>query len=305
MSDAGYESWFVSARDPAARRALWIRHTRHRPRGGPESRALWCTVADPVLGPRPAVVKQVFHTFPASALAGRDQFRGEAVLGDRAARWDLDISSWQAPLRPLRPEWLYRAAVPRTKLEATVPDGIATGEVEIGGQRVEVSGWRATVGHNWGAGHADSWVWLHAAGFAEAPDGWLELVLAQIKVGRGRSPWTAMGALSLGGEPLWLGGLGKRPAVEVAPARLTASIPSPRAQLRVSVTTEDRDAVAVAYADPSGGTRAVRHAVLATVELTLRRAGAHEFTLSTERGAYEYGSSQDLPGLSLEPLPVG
>lgn len=305
MSDAGYESWFVSARDPVSRRALWIRHTRHRPRGGPESRALWCTVADPALGPRPAVVKQVFHTFPASALAGRGQFRGEAVLAERAARWDLDISSEQPPLRPLRPAVLYRAPVPRTKLEATVPDGIATGAIEAGGQRVEVSGWRATVGHNWGSEHADTWVWLHAAGFGAAPEGWLELVLARIKVGPVRSPWTAMGALSLGGEPLWLGGLGRRPAVDPAPGRLTATVPSPRARLRVSVTTEDRDAVAVAYADPSGGTRAVRHAALATVELSLRRAGAGEFTLSTERGAYEYGSSQELPGLGLEPLPAG
>jgi len=305
MSDAGYESWFVSARDPAARRALWIRHTRHRPRGGPESRALWCTVADPALGPRPVVVKQVFHTFPASALAVAGQFRGAATAGERTVRWDLDISSGHAPLRPLRPAWLYRAAVPRTKLEATVPDGIATGEVEVGGHRVVVSGWRATVGHNWGAGHADTWVWLHAAGFAAAPDGWLELVLARIKVGPERSPWTAMGALSLGGEPFWLGGLGRRPAVDAAPGRLAATIPSPRARLHVSVTTEDADAVAVPYTDPSGGTRAVRHAALATVEVSLRRAGAAEFSLATDRGAYEYGTSGPMPGLTLEPLPEG
>lgn len=305
VSDAWYESWFVSASDPAERRALWIRHTRHRPRGGPESRALWCTVADPALGSRPVVVKQVFHTFPASALAGPGQFRGAATTGEHTARWDVDISSEQAPLRPLRPAWLYRSAVPRTKLEATVPDGVATGVVEVGEQRVEVAGWRATVGHNWGAGHADTWVWLHAAGFATAPDGWLELVLAQIKVGRGRSPWTAMGALSLGGEPIWLGGLGRRPAVDAAPGRLTATVPSPRARLQVTVTTDDADAVAVPYADPSGGARAVRHAALATVVVTLRRSGTGEFSLATDRGAYEYGTSGQLPGVTLASLPEG
>jgi len=41
MSAGAYESWFVSARDPASPRALWIRHTRHRPRQGPESAAMW------------------------------------------------------------------------------------------------------------------------------------------------------------------------------------------------------------------------------------------------------------------------
>jgi hypothetical protein len=40
----GYESWFVSARDPISPRALWIRRTRHRPVQGPESVALWCAV---------------------------------------------------------------------------------------------------------------------------------------------------------------------------------------------------------------------------------------------------------------------
>jgi hypothetical protein len=57
MGARGYESWFVSARDPVSPRALWIRHTRHRPRQGPESAALWCTVIDRDLGKRPAVIK--------------------------------------------------------------------------------------------------------------------------------------------------------------------------------------------------------------------------------------------------------
>jgi hypothetical protein len=71
------------------------------------------------------------------------------------------------------------------------------------------------------------------------------------------------------------------------------------------VTTADDDAVAVPYADPRGGTRAVRHAALAQVELTVHRQGEHEVTLSTSRGAYEYGTSQGLPGIELEPLPAG
>src|SRR5690349_23323274 len=89
MGASGYESWFVSARDPVSPRALWIRHTRHRPRQGPESAALWCTVIDRNLGQRPAVIKQVFGVFPAEAAAGPGQFRGQAAMGDKGARWDL------------------------------------------------------------------------------------------------------------------------------------------------------------------------------------------------------------------------
>ncbi len=305
MSGGSYESWFVSARDPASPRALWIRHTRHRPRQGPESAALWCTLVDRGLWPRPLVVKQVFGDFPPDAAAGPHQFRGNAALGDRTARWDLRVTSEQAPLRPLRPAALYRAPLPRTKLEATVPDGLVTGSLEVDGQLVTVSGWRATVGHNWGSEHADSWVWLHAGGFGAAPDGWLELVLARIKVGPARLPWTAIGALSLGGERIALGGLGRRSLVDAQPGRLTAAIASPGARLLLSVTTDDDDAVTVPYADPAGGSRAVRHAALATVKLTVRRQGTPELTLSSSCGAYEYGTSRSMSGTVPEPLPAG
>jgi hypothetical protein len=305
MGARGYESWFVSARDPVSPRALWIRHTRHRSRQGAESVALWCTIIDRDLGQPPAVVKQVFGVFPPGAAAGPGQFRGQAAMGEQTARWDLSVTGGQPPLRPLRPPILYRTPLPRTKVEATVPDGQVTGLLDVDGRRVSVSGWRGTVGHNWGSEHADSWVWLHAAGFATAPEVWLELVLARIRVGPARSPWTAMGALSLSGERILLGGLGRRPRVDARPGRLTADVPSPGAQLQLSVITDDDDPVAVSYADPRGGTRAVMHAALASVELILRRPGSGELTLSSSRGAYEYGTRQGAPGIVPQPLPEG
>jgi len=266
---------------------------------------LWCTVAGPGLGERPVVVKQVFAAFPASAAAGPGQFRGEATMAGQDGRWDLAITGGQPPLRPLRPAVLYRAPLPRTKLEASVPDGLVTGIVEVSGHRVEVDRWRGTVGHNWGTEHADCWVWLHAAGFDAAPQAWLDLVLAKIKVGPARSPWTAMGAFSLNGRLVPLGGLGRRPRVQAGPGRLTAQIPAPRARLEVTVTARDDGAVAVAYTDPPGGTRAVSHAALATVELAWRPRGETGFTTSTGHGAYEYGTSQGMPGIPLRPLPEG
>jgi len=325
---SGYESWFVSARDPASDRALWIRHTRHRPvegLKGSESAALWCTAAGRDLGGPPVVVKEVFGAFPAGASAGAGGFRGQAVMDGQSARWDLAIAGDQAPLRPLRPAALYRAPLPRTKLEAVVPDGTVTGTLEVGGRAVAVDGWRGTAGHNWGSEHADTWVWLHAADFStgnlsagnlstgnlgagdsgRVPEAWLELVLARIRVGPARSPWTAMGALGLGGDRIVLGGLGRRPLVDARPDRLTASIGGPRVRLLLSVTTDDSDPVAVTYADPRGGTRTVRHAALAGVTLSLRRPGHPELTLSSRRGAYEYGTAQPMPGIEPRPLPEG
>jgi hypothetical protein len=56
---------------------------------------------------------------------------------------------------------------------------------------------------------------------------------------------------------------------------------------------------------PRGGTRTVRHAALATVELTVHRPGDRELTLSSSRGAYEDGTRQGMPGIVPQPLPEG
>jgi hypothetical protein len=204
--------------------------------------------------------------------------------------------------------WLFGAVGPRTqttKLEAIVPDGQVTGMLQIDGRAVTVSGWRGTVGHNWESEHADSWVWLHAADFGAAPEAWLDLVLARITVGPARSPWTAMGALSLSGEQIPLGGLGRRPRIDARPGHLTADVPSPGTRLHLSVTTEEDDPVVVAYTDPHGGTRTVTHAALAGVELFVHRPGNRELTLSSSHAAYEYGAHQPMPGLVPQPLPEG
>ena len=305
MGAYAYESWFVSARDPVSPRALWIRHTRHRPRQGPESVALWCTVLDRDLGQPPAVIKQVFSDFPPEATAGPGQFRGQAVLGERNAHWDLVITGQQPSLRPLRPPVLYRAPLPRTKLEAVVPDGQVTGMLQVDGRPVSVSGWRGTAGHNWGSEHADSWVWLHAADFGAAPEAWLELVLARIRVGPARSPWTAMGALSLGGKRIALGGLGRRSTVDARPDHLVADVYARGTRLRVSVTLDEDAPVAVTYSDPRGGARTVTHAAIASVELIIHPPGNRELTLSSRHAAYEYGARQPMSGIVPRSLPEG
>jgi hypothetical protein len=300
----GYESWFVSARDAASPRALWIRHTRLRRRGEPELAALWCTVVDRDASPVPVVLKQVFDSFPPGAEAGSARFRGRAALDGRTAQWDLTIAAGAPSFRPLRPAVLYRAPLPRTKLVACVPDGLVSGDLAVDGHRVEIDQWRATVGHNWGTDHADSWVWLHAGGLSGAPEGWLDLVIARIRLGQARSPWMAMGAISLGGEPIRLGGLGRRVEVDARPDSLVASIPSAEGTLTLNVNASDQDTVALAYTDPSGGTRAVTHAAIATVKLTLHRRGEAELSMSASC-AYEHGSAEGHPDLDLRPLPEG
>jgi hypothetical protein len=305
-----YESWFLSARDAEPGRpprALWIRHTRHRAGdAGDGTAALWCTVFDPAAG-APAAVKE---SVPVFAPATPDTFRGEARARGRMAQWDLTVAGGGAPLRHLRPGALYRLPLPKTKLEAPVPDGVASGRVVLDGSLVEVVAWRATVGHNWGREHAERWVWLHAAGFADEPEAWLELAIARVRVGGALTPWVANGAVSVGGQRFRLGGLGHVPGVRViaAPGRLEAVVPGERAEVRVAVHADLDQTVGFKYAgvgaDPVHGEREVLHAGLAEVHLGVRRRGRNAAELATAAGgAYELGGREFTHGVPLQPYP--
>ncbi len=63
--------------------------------------------------------------------------------------------------------------------------------------------------------------------------------------------------------------------------------------------------MAVTHTDPRGGTRTVRHAARAAVELTLRRRDQRELTLTGGRGAYEFGTSHGMRGTVPQPLCEG
>jgi hypothetical protein len=273
---------------------------------GRHSVALWCTSFDP----EPVAVKQSLDAFPAGAIATRSAFRGAAQAGGHAAEWELALAGEEPPVRPLRPALLYRTRLPRTKTEAPLPDGIATGRVTFDGRRVEVAGWRATVGHNWGSEHAERWVWLHAAGFEDEPDAWLELALARVRVGGALLPWVANGALALFGERLRLGGLGHVPGVRVAalPGRLEAIVPGERVEVRVAVNADLDQVVGFRYAglgaDPVAGEREVLHAGIAGVRLRARRPGRNSAELySPAGGGYELGGRAFTHRVPLQPYP--
>ena len=308
-----YESWFLSARDAEAgrpARALWIRHTRHHAAGAAEgSAALWCTVFDPEAG-APAAVKQSCPDFPVGVRASFEGFRGEARARGRMAEWELAVAGGGVPLRHLRPAALYRLPFPKTKLEAPVPDGIARGQVVLDGALVDVVGWRATVGHNWGREHAERWAWLHAAGFEDEPDAWLELALARVRIGGALSPWIANGAVFVGGQRLRLGGLGHVPGVRVVamPGRLEAIVPGERIEVRVAVHADLDQTACFRYSgvgtDPVRGEREVLHAGLAGVRLGIKRPGRPSAELATTYGgAYELGNRKFTGAVHAQPYP--
>jgi hypothetical protein len=294
-----YESHYLRAVDPERPRGAWIRHTTHQRPGEDPTGALWCTVWDAEAGP-PYAVKESLPEPPSP------EFAGSASALGRTASWDLSAAGTEPALRHLPRAWMYRAPLPRTKLESPRPDAVFTGWVEADGRRTEVAGWRGMTGHNWGSEHAERWVWLHAVGFAEAPGAWLDIALGRVRIHRAITPWVASGALSLDGQRYRLGGLGRTRStwVEALPGALRAVVGGVGAVIRADVVAPEGQTVAFVYADPRGGEHHVLNCSIAEVRLRVSRPGRPTLELATAfGGAYELGVREAGHGVPVEPFP--
>src|SRR5450631_2102624 len=188
-----YESFYLRAVSPEEPVGVWIRNTVHKAPGRAARGSVWCTVFDARTG-APFQHKLTSEAVSApegawiavgegAAASGREP--GEpggqgAVLGPGHAEgrcgeaaWSLRFASEEAELRHLPRGWLYRAPLPRTKLTSPAPAARFDGELELPGRgRIELRGWPGMVGHNWGAEHAERWIWLHGVAFEGEPGAW-------------------------------------------------------------------------------------------------------------------------------------
>jgi hypothetical protein len=215
-----YESFYLKLCHPSEPLGAWIRYTVHkRPRAEPTG-SLWFTLFE-ASGPRAAKL-----TVPGPESGGDDWLRvGEArigpdgaagSIGDEAA-WELALERAEEPLFHLPAAWIYRARLPRTKLLSPAPAARFSGRLTVDGRSIEVDGWRGMAGHNWGAQHAERWIWLH--GLTEDGD-WLDAAIGRVKLGPLTTPWVANGALSLAGDRHVL----RRARVTELPDRCTFSL---------------------------------------------------------------------------------
>lgn len=311
-----YESFYLRAVSPLEPVAVWIRHTVHKPPGERAKGSVWCTVFDAAAG-------EPFMTKLTSERLGRPR-GGWIEVGERArfgpegavgscggANWSLRIAPLEPPLRHLRPELLYRAPLPRTKLTSPAPLASFDGTVELPGRApIELSGWRGMVGHNWGSEHAERWIWLHGCLFEEQPAAWLDLALGRIATAGRITPWIANGTLGLAGERHRIGGLlGHRPEVDEAPAGATMRLRGPGG-LTLKVTAAVPAVTAAAgwrYADPDGGEHDVVNCSVASLRVELLDGGGLGSSILSSRhgGVYELGMRERDHGVAIAPFSDG
>jgi hypothetical protein len=332
-----YESFYLRAVAPDRPVGAWIRYTVHKRPGHPPKGSLWCTIFDAERG-APFMHKHTTQELSEPAdgwiAIGSDPLRGaiggsvagDAIdtenangdggrLGPSAAegvcgpvRWSLRISGADSELRHLKQPWLYRAPLPRTKLTSPAPAASFDGTIELPDRTLDLRGWRGMVGHNWGAEHAERWIWLHSIDFAEDHAAWLDVALGRVLVAGRLTPWLASGAISLHGRRLRLGGLGAR-GVQVAesPTRCSLSIHGEDGLL-VQAYVDDPPGVAAGwrYADPDGGEHDVVNCSVAALSLNVRPRGEAATTLHSAHGAaYELGMRERDHNVPLAPFGDG
>jgi hypothetical protein len=314
-----YESFYLKLVQPGGGRAAWIRHTVHKRPGEPVTCAIWFVLFDfSAAGPR--ATKRQFGAEELSSASDTYIRIGDASLTDgRAigrvetpaleAKWDLRFADSHEPFHHLPRDFLYRSKLPKTKFLSPYPDADFNGEIEVAGERIEVKDWRGMIGHNWGAEHAERWVWVQGSGFeGRSPEDYFDMAVGRIKVGGRTTPWVGNAMLMLDGKAHRLGGFGHIPSTEVEESPTGARFELKGKGVRVTgnVSAPAKDFVAWIYADPVGPEHNTLNCSISDLELDVELDGGPGQRL-TVRGAaaYEFGTRDFDHGIPLQPYSDG
>jgi hypothetical protein len=314
-----YESFYLKLTQPGGGRAVWIRHTVHKRPGEQPTCALWFVLFDAeAAGPR--ATKRQYGADELGAPPGSYIRVADASLGDGRANgrietpaldasWDLNFSDDHEPFHHLPRDFLYRAPLPKTKFLSPYPDALFDGGIELDGERIDVDGWRGMIGHNWGAEHAERWVWIQGSGFeGGSPEDYFDMAVGRIKVGGKTTPWVGNAMLMLDGKPHRLGGFGHIPSTQVSeePTGASFELKGKGIALSGSVRAPAKDFVAWVYADPVGPEHNTLNCSISDLELRVSLGGRPSETLRVPgAAAYEFGTRDKDHGIPVQPYPDG
>lgn len=305
-----YESFYLKCGDTASRQALWLRYTVHKSPGDAPVGSLWATLFD-ADGPHAAKVTPGPEQL---GCGGADWVRiGDARIGGDGCRgavpelaeWELSFAGDEPPFPYLPSSWMYSAKLPRTKALSLRPAIRVSGTVAVRGRTVQLDGWPGMVGHNWGAEHAERWIWMHGTAFEQQPDAWLDATIGRIKVGPWTTPWVANGCLSLDGVRHRLGGLNRTRGVQMdeRAEHATFTLPGDGIVVRGEVAAPRELVVGWIYSDPVGPQHHTAHCAIADMTLTVMRPDHEPLTLHVASGAtYELGMREHDHGIPIQPF---
>jgi len=305
-----YESFYLRTVSPLAPRGAWIRYTVLKRPGLAARGSLWCTVwhADGAPPFQHKLTSEDVRVPPDAWIAlGEASFGPQLAVGRCGeASFSLRHSSAEQELRHLAPAFLYRAPLPRTKLTSPAPLASFDGLLELAGRdALALHGWPGMIGHNWGAEHAERWIWLHGMLFEGRPQAWLDVALGRVLIAGRMTPWLANGALSIEGRRYRVGGLRARgTAVAESAGGCTLRLGGEHGlRLDARVRVPPGAAAGWRYGDPDGGGHDVLNCSIAELELDVKLPGGSSVELHTAHGAaYELGMREHDHGVAIAPF---
>lgn len=303
QAEGHYESFYQRGNHPDRQLAFWIRYTIFSPKNRPEAAIgeLWAIFFDGETGQH--VVAKEEHPITACTFA-RDHFSvtvADAVLGPgrlvgqaagpaQTIAWDLRYAAGGDPIF-LMPRASYDRAFPAAKSLVAAPLARYDGHLVVDGTRVDIDGWVGSQNHNWGSRHTDQYAFGQVAGFDNAPDSFLEIVTARIKLGPVRLP--AVTNLSLRHQDVTyelvnpLKGLRADAVYGYFSWRFAHA--DDRVRIAGEFEADAADVVALNYYNPPGGTKQCLNTKIArcTVTITDLATGESEELITRHRALFE------------------
>ena len=310
-----YESFFVRANNPSRPQAFWIRYTIFSPESHPEDARgeLWAVVFDGKTGVHTAVKSELplascaFRADGLGAHVGDARLEpgravGSATSGAHTIAWDVSFDGDDKPLFAL-PLALYAAKLPRAKTLVPLPMARFRGTLTVDDKPYPVLDWIGSQNHNWGSRHTDHYAWGQVAGFDDAPQSFLEVATARLKVGPLWTPFMTLLVLRHDGAEYAMNGLLQsiRARGRFSYFNWTFRTENARASIEGRITARRESFVGLRYDNPPGGVKHCLNSKLASCVLTVtdKRRDRSAILETNNRAAFEILTDEHEHGVAI------
>ena len=206
---------------------------------------------------------------------GDGERRGET--DELEVSWDLTFTDGPEAFRHLPYDFLYRRAAAEDEAAlAPTPTRASAARSRSAASGSSSTRWPGMIGHNWGAEHAERWIWMQANEFARRR----RLLRRRARPDQGRAADDAVdrqrGAVrstaSATGSAASTGSA--RPRSTSEPTECEFELTGKDIRVRGRVASEPRNFVAWVYADPVGPEHNTVNCSISDLELMVERKGA-------------------------------
>lgn len=301
-----YESFFQRANHPGRPLAFWIRYTIFSPNNHPENALgeIWAVYFDGETGHHIAVKKEVpfkqcnfstseFFVQVDDAILKPGNMNGSATSGEHKISWALDFHGDMKPLF-MFPLKFYETGFPKAKSLVGLPLAVYNGTLSVDGKTIEITNWLGSQNHNWGSKHTDLYAWGQVAGFDNAPESFLEVATARLKIGPFWTPAMSPLVLRHKGKEIALNSLQQIVRAKGSFRYFVWNFSSETDEIRIdgTISAPKEYFVGLNYYNPPGGSKHCLNSKIASCELnvTYKQSGklsSTEVLYVKNRAAFE------------------